>query len=50
MKIIKLIGIDKYQIDQILEGHNNEVYKVIEINKNELISMAYNKNDYLEIK
>ena len=43
MKIIKLIGIDKYQIDQILEGHNNAIYKVIEINKNELISIAYDK-------
>ena len=43
MKIIKLIGINNYQIDQILEGHNNPVYKIIQINKNELISIAYDK-------
>ena len=43
MKIIKLIGIDNYQIDQILEGHNSSVCKVIEVNKNELISIAYDK-------
>jgi len=31
MKIIKLIGEDKYEIEQILQGHKNSVMKVIEI-------------------
>jgi WD40 repeat protein len=33
MKIIKLIGEDKYQIEQTLQGHRSFVYKVIEIKK-----------------
>ena len=44
MKIIKLIGEDKYQIDQILEGHTNQVEKIIEIKENELISVSFDKN------
>ena len=31
MKIIKLIGEDKYQIEQTLQGHTNSVDKVIKI-------------------
>ena len=40
MKIIKLIGEDKYQIDQILEGHKDSVHKIIEIKQHELISIS----------
>ena len=43
MKIIKLIGEDKYQIEQTLQGHTNYVYKVIEIKENELISVSSDK-------
>ena len=40
MKIIKLIENDKYKIEQTLKGHNDCVLKVIEIRKNELISIS----------
>ena len=40
MKIIKLIGEDKYQIEQTLQGHINSVNKIIEIKENELISIS----------
>ena len=43
MKIIKLIGEDKYQIEQTLQAHTNTVYKVIEIKENELISISSDK-------
>ena len=43
MKIIKLIGENKYQIEQTLKGHINYVYKIIEIKENELISVSYDK-------
>ena len=33
MKIIKLIGEDKYQIEQILQEHTHYVSKVIEIKR-----------------
>ena len=34
MKIIKLIGKKKYQIEQILKAHTNSVDTIIEIKKN----------------
>ena len=40
MKIIKLIGEDKYEIDQTLTGHKDWVINVIEIKENELISIS----------
>ena len=43
MKIIKLIGEDKYQIEQTLQEHTNDVRKVIEIKENELISVSRDK-------
>ena len=43
MTIIKLIGEDKYILEQKLKGHNNDVYNVIEIRENELISVSYDK-------
>ena len=43
MKIIKLIEGDKYELQEILNGHTNEVFKVIEIRKNELISISRDK-------
>ncbi len=43
MYIIKLLENNKYQIEQYLKGHTNYVYKVIEIKKNELISISYDK-------
>ena len=43
MSIIKLIGEDKYQIEQILQGHTSNIRKVIEIKENELISVSYDK-------
>ena len=43
MKIIKLIGEDKYQIEQTLQGHTSDVYKIIEIKENELISISLDK-------
>ena len=43
MKIIKLIGEDKYQIEQTLQGHTNNVYKIIEIKENELILISLDK-------
>ena len=44
MKIIKLIDNDKYEVEQILRGHSDVVYKVIEIKQNELISVSLDKN------
>ena len=43
MNIIKLIDEDKYILEQKLKGHNNDVYNVIEIRENELISVSYDK-------
>ena len=43
MKIIKLIGEDKYQIEQTLQSHTNTVMKVIEIKENILISISKDK-------
>ena len=43
MKIIKLIGEDKYQIEQTLQAHTDYVCKVIEIKENELISVSKDK-------
>ena len=43
MKVINLIGKDKYKIEQTLEGHHNFIWNVIEIKENELISISYDK-------
>ena len=43
MNIIKLIGEDKYNLEQKLTGHSNNVWNVIEIRENELISVSYDK-------
>ena len=43
MKIIKLIEEDEYQIEQTLKEHTSNVYKVIVIKENELISISYDK-------
>ena len=43
MEIIKLIEDNKYQITEIINGHSELVYKVIEIKENELISISYDK-------
>ena len=43
MKIIKLIGEDKYQIEQTLQSHTNYVMKIIEIKENILISISCDK-------
>ena len=43
LKVIKLIDQDKYQIEQILEGHTFWIFKVIEIKENELISISFDK-------
>ena len=43
MKIIKLIGENEYRVEQTLQGHTNEVCKVIEIKENGLISVSYDK-------
>ncbi len=43
MKIIKLIGVDNYKIEQTLKGHTHYVYKIIEIKDCELISISYDK-------
>ena len=43
MKIIKLIGEDKYQIEQTLQSHTNTVCKIIEIKENILISISKDK-------
>ena len=43
MKIIKLIGEEKYKVDQNLEGHLGSVYKIIAIRDNELISISLDK-------
>ena len=44
IKVIKLKGEDKYEIEQILKGHKNWVMKVIEIRENELISISTDKS------
>ena len=36
-----MIGEDKNQIEQTLQGHSNYVFKVIEIKENELISISH---------
>ena len=43
MMIIKLIGDNKYKIEQILNGHKNTVCKIIQIKKNELVSISRDK-------
>ena len=43
INIIKLIGEDKYNLEQKLTGHTSYVYNVIEIRENELISVSYDK-------
>ena len=43
MKLIKLIGDNSYQIDQTLNGHYGDVYKIIETKENELISISKDK-------
>ena len=50
MKIIKLIGDNKYQIEQTLQTYNSIIYKIIYIKENifKLIifnSLIYIKND-----
>ena len=50
MKIIKLIGEDKYQIEQTLQGHTNTVMKIIEIKENELFQYHMMKQWNIEIK
>ena len=40
MKIIELIDDNNYKIKQILIGHTKDIMKVIEINKNKLISIS----------
>ena len=44
MSIIKLQERNKYIIDQALEGHNEATIKIIEIRKNELISISFDTN------
>ena len=41
MKVIKLLGDNKYLINQTLTGHKDGVMKIIEIKENELISISY---------
>ena len=43
MNIIKLIGEDKYNLEQKLSGHTSIVYNVIELRENELISVSSDK-------
>ena len=43
MKLIRLIGENKYQIDQEITGHSGYVCKVIEINQDKLISVSYDR-------
>ena len=43
MNVIKLIGEDKYNLKQKLNGHTNYVRKVIELRENELISVSWDK-------
>jgi len=43
MKIIKLIGEDKYKIKRILQVYTNYIDKIIEIKENILISISYDK-------
>ena len=43
MNVIKLIGEDKYNLEQKLTGHSDSVMNVIEIRENELISVSYDK-------
>ena len=41
IRLIKLIGEDKYQVEQVLKEHSSLARKIIEIKENELISVAY---------
>ena len=41
IRLIKLIGEDKYQVEQVLKEHSSCARKIIEIKENELISVAY---------
>ena len=51
MNIIKLIDEDKYNLEQKLTGHTNTVNNVIEIKKNESISVSHDKTmKKLELK
>ena len=43
MNIIKLIGEDKYNLEQKLTGHTGYLWHVIELRENELISISYDK-------
>ena len=43
MNIIKLIGEDKYNLEQKLTGHSSFISNVDEIRENELISVSYDK-------
>ena len=43
MNIIKLIGEDKYNLEQKLTGHSNHVWNIIELRENELISVSFDK-------
>ena len=43
MNIIKLIDENKYNLEQKLNGHTNNVCNVVEIKENELISVSYDK-------
>ena len=43
MKIISLIDENNFKVDQILEGHNDRINKVIEKNKNIIISFSRDK-------
>ena len=40
MNIIKLIGEDKYNLEQKLTGHSSSIHNVDEIRENELISVS----------
>ena len=43
INIIKLIGEDKYNLEQKLTGHTSYALNVIEVRENELISVSYDK-------
>ena len=43
MNVIKLIGEDKYNLEQKLTEHSHYVWNVIEIRENELISVSCDK-------
>ena len=43
MKIISLIDENNFKVDQILEGHNDRINKVIEKNENIIISFSRDK-------